>query len=334
MRLSLLTSSSPLDHVPASRVLGSALIGANHLVEPTPWPQQRVRAPLLGAGDALRECWLVDGDAPCAGGEREGVAWRRHGDVIFGVIELPESAGHAQSPGAVLQQVAHRVYARILRLLDAQGLPNIWRMWNYIADINAHVGALERYRQFNLGRGEAITAGVREQVRLAPAACALGVASGPLSVAFLAGSTPVVTVENPRQVSAYRYPRDYGPRSPDFSRAALVGLPEQEILFVSGTASIVGHQSVHLGDVRAQAAESLNNIAAVLDAASAKARGGAFALRDLAYRAYVRHAADLAAVRQVLTERLGDAPVVYLQADVCRADLLVEIEGQAIRDCS
>ena len=58
---------------------------------------------------------------------------------------------------------------------------------------------------------------------------------------------------------------------------------------------------------------------------------GAFALGDLGYRAYVRHAADLDTVREVVTQRLGDAPVAYVQADVCRADLLVEIEGQAIR---
>jgi hypothetical protein len=36
-------------------------------------------------------------------------------------------------------------------------------------------------------------------------------------------------------------------------------------------------------------------------------------------------------VREAVTARLGDAPVVCVQADVCRADLLVEIEAQSIR---
>ena len=97
------------------------------------------------------------------------------------------------------------------------------------------------------------------------------------------------------------------------------------------SASIVGHQTVHAGDVRAQTAESLDNIVAVLGEASAKARSGAFALGDLGYRAYVRHAVDLDAVRTVVESRVGSAPVVYVLADVCRSDLLVEIEGQALR---
>ena len=138
-------------------------------------------------------------------------------------------------------------------------------------------------------------------------------------------------VENPRQVSAFHYPSLYGPRSPTFSRAALAHPPGQEILFVSGTASIVGHQTVHPGNVRAQTAECLDNIEAVLAEAAGVARSGRFAPGDLGYRAYVRHPADLAAVRQVVMQRLCDAPVVYVQADVCRADLLVEIEGQALR---
>ena len=59
-------------------------------------------------------------------------------------------------------------------------------------------------------------------------------------------------------------PGDYGPRSPTFSRAALVYPAGQEILFISGTASIVGHQTVHPGDVVGQCRESMENIAAVL----------------------------------------------------------------------
>ncbi|MDT4870422.1 Chorismatase [compost metagenome] len=164
-----------------------------------------------------------------------------------------------------------------------------------------------------------------------PAACALGLAGGPLSIAFLAGSTPAVPIENPRQVSAYHYPAEYGPRSPTFSRVAMVYPPGQELLFISGTASIVGHQSVHLDDVVAQTRESLDNIEAVLAEAQRLSPQGFFALADLSYRVYIRHAADLGAVMAVMAGRVASAETLYLQADVCRSELLVEIEAQGLR---
>ena len=330
MSLSLLTSCS-LSPVPTGRVLGGFRIGAGAPWAPAAWPLQNLSTPVLGGAAVLQECWVVPDGAPMQAGDDEGLAWRRSGDLLFGVIEVQEAGilpGHGLS---AMQQAACEVYARIFRLLDAQGLPHLWRLWNYMAHINGEAGGMERYRQFNMGRGDAFEAGARSVVGRVPAACALGVASGPLTVAFLAGATPIVPIENPRQVSAFHYPDRYGPRSPTFSRAALAHPPGQEILFLSGTASIVGHQTVHPGDVRAQAAESLDNIEAVLDVASRQARSGRFAPGDLAYRAYVRHPGDLDAVREVVAPRLDGAPVVYVQADVCRTDLLVEIEGQCVR---
>ena len=164
-----------------------------------------------------------------------------------------------------------------------------------------------------------------------PAACALGLAGGPLSIAFLAGSTPAVPIENPRQVSAYHYPAEYGPRSPTFSRAALVYPPGQELLFISGTASIVGHQSVHPGDVVAQTRESMDNVAVVLEQSNLHSRSGGHTLGSLSYRVYIRHAADTSRVQAVMAERVGAAPVVCVRADVCRAELLVEVEAQGLR---
>lgn len=316
---------------PSAPVLGGSRIGLTG-DNGCAWPVQNVIARLLGddGSGVLHEAWPVQG--PLEQGESEGIAWRRCGDLLFGVIEADEP-DEVPTPGVhALQWVSKQVYARLFRLLDAQGLPHLWRVWNYMADINGESGGLERYRQFNAGRAQAFEQAARSVVGRVPAACALGVAGGPLSVAFLAGATPLVTIENPRQVSAFHYPDTYGPRSPTFARAALARLPGQVLLFISGTASIVGHRSVHIGDVVAQTEEAMRNVEAVMAEARRLASDPLPALGGLNYRVYIRHAGDLDAVRSVLRRWIGDAPLACVQADVCRSDLLMEVEAFGLQD--
>ena len=154
-----------------------------------------------------------------------------------------------------------------------------------------------------------------------PAASALGSPAGPLALYFLAGRAAPECLENPRQVSAYHYPGQYGACPPSFSRATLVR-HRGATLFISGTSSIRGHRTVHEGDPAAQTRETLTNIATLLE----QTRG--FTLEDLAYKIYVRRPADLPLIRRELDATLGArARRVYLQADVCRSDLAVEIEA-------
>lgn len=334
MTLRFISDLPVAQHLPAGLggedcVLGGARLGAPGPCPAPAWPVQTLVAPLLGRPDpGLQEIWL--GAAPGIAGTSEGIHWRRAGDLLYGVIELDEAAFAGAAGVSALQLASAEAYRRLFRLLDAQELPNLWRVWNYLADINRETDGLERYRQFNIGRQDAFLACRRGATGNVPAACALGLAGGPLSIAFMAGATPAVPVENPRQVSAYNYPADYGPRSPTFSRAALVYPPGQEILFVSGTASIVGHRTVHPDDAVGQCRESLANVGAVLAEANRLARTPAYALGELVYRVYVRHAADFPAVRETLADMLGAAAeIVYVQADICRPDLLLEIEAMA-----
>jgi chorismate lyase / 3-hydroxybenzoate synthase len=314
----------------AGQVLGGVAIGDPSETPDAGWPLQRLRAPLLCAGSAfLQEIWHTDDLA--ASGHSDGIHWRRSADVLWGVIELPEDAGATASGVSPLQAASRVVYERVFALLRAQGTPHLWRVWNYLADINGESHGLERYRQFNQGRHTAFVQAQRDTGGQVPAACAIGVAAGPLSVAFLAGTTPLVPLENPRQVSAWNYPAQYGPRAPTFSRAALACPRGQEVLFVSGTASIVGHETVHAGDVAAQCLESVRNIDCMVREANRVARSSPpFSLEGLSHRVYVRHARDADAVQRSLAPLLQGAPVVVVQADICRADLLVEIESHAI----
>ena len=327
MTLRLVSSPSAVARQ-AGHELGGALLGELPDGAGPAWPVQRICAPLLGTRvPAMHETWLSD--LPLQAGCSEGIAWCRTDGVLYGVLELDE-ADFPGTPGrSALQAASAEAYRRLFRLLDTQNMPHLWRVWNYLADINLETEGLERYRQFNIGRQDAFVACRRGATGNVPAACAIGLVGGTLNIAFMAGTTPAVPVENPRQVSAYNYPADYGPRSPTFSRAVLAYPAGQELLFVSGTASIVGHQTVHPGDVIAQCRESMANIAAVVAEANRCCRSPAFGLAALGYRVYVRHANDFARVRDTLQPLIGGAEVIYVQADICRDDLLLEIEAFA-----
>ena len=288
-----------------------------------------VNARVLSAQGAMADVWHVAGTH--VESATTGIArWRSDGHWLLGAIDLDESVEKQD-----LAELSHRAYRDLFKTLDQAGTPHLLRIWNYLPQINADGGGLERYRQFNLGRQEAFFEAGRAAFEGAPAACALGIHQGALSIRFLAGQTAPMPVENPRQVSAYRYPETYGPRSPTFSRAALAEIGNGEVaLFISGTASIVGHETVHHGDVLEQTRETLRNLEAVIAAANGQATAR-FALAMLDCVVYVRHPADTDKVRGVLESALGaDAPMirhaVYLEADICRSDLLVEIEAHAV----
>lgn len=303
------------------------------LPAPTPQPKarQHLHAPVLPPQHGLwLEAW--HSATPPTQGCRHGVHWRRCGDVLYGVLELDEADFVNQPQGKPpLQAASETAYHRLFALLDEHQLPHLWRVWNYVTDINGESHGLERYRQFNVGRHDAFVACDQAASGNLPTACALGVHAGPaLSIAFMAGAHPALPIENPRQISAYDYPAQYGPRAPMFSRAALVQLPGQEALMVSGTASIVGHRTLHVGQVDLQCQEALRNIEAVVQAANQRVLSAPFALHELVYRVYLRHPADLPAAQATLTPLLAPAEVLYVQADICRSDLLVEIEATAL----
>ena len=88
--------------------------------------------------------------------------------------------------------------------------------------------------------------------------------------------------------------------------------------------------TVHQDDPVAQTREIVANLEALLAEAGDKGGGPAWRLDELSGRAYVRHPEHRPAVEAELVNALGAAaPIVYVHADVCRADLLVEVEAQA-----
>ena len=304
-------------------------------------PCAAIELQVLTGEAAWVEVWSMShAGAPVVACEtRGGIRYAASGDVLFAAIEIDEARG----VGA-LQSTTADAYDALFTLLQETGFPHPLRFWNYLPDITLETRvaeaapsserdrAIERYRCFNAGRQDAFLAHRRSIVDGAPAASALGTARGATTIYVLAAKSPPIAIENPRQVSAYRYPAQYGKRSPTFSRAALARVGTAQTLFISGTASIVGHETVHRGDVAAQSEETLNNIDALLDEV-ARIAGLRPEPDTLRLKVYVRHAAHLDAARAIVARRLGPhVHAVYLRADVCRSDLLIEIEAGATFD--
>lgn len=265
---------------------------------------------------SITELWHASG--PLRMGFDGPVRYAEDGHYLAGAVELDERRFGGIAGAAMA------AYAAIRSFQAASAYPYLLRMWNYFDAINQGDGDTERYKQFCVGR----TNGLGLDTLLSyPAATAIGRrdADSTLQVYWLAGRHPGVALENPRQVSAYRYPRQYGPVAPAFSRAMLVS---GNLLMVSGTASIIGHVSRHPGNLQAQIEESLANVGAVLQRAVAlspalPARFGAHTLLKI----YLRHPEDIETVEAVLRERVPTAtPYVILAGEVCRKDLLFEID--------
>jgi enamine deaminase RidA (YjgF/YER057c/UK114 family) len=299
--------------------------------------------PSLGAAGNLCEVWRVAGPEIqlSNGAARDSrVRYRFCEELLFGSITIDErllkadsaAAGGAEEFGidaGVLQRATEFAYQEIFAVLGETQHRHLIRIWNYLPDINLEADGDERYRHFNSARQLAFRNSGRATMGTVPAASALGSPAGsPISIYFLAARRPPMMIENPRQTSAYHYPPKFGRHSPIFSRACMLSESAGTNLFVSGTASIVGHETIHQGDVAAQTRETMTNINALLGEANRVVGSARYSLDGLKFKVYVRQPSDLGAIEDALSKSLqSSTPIVYLQADVCREDLLVEIEA-------
>ncbi|HUU43114.1 MAG TPA: RidA family protein [Planctomycetota bacterium] len=130
---------------------------------------------------------------------------------------------------------------------------------------------------------------------------------------------PFTTLHNPLQNEATAY-------GSSFARAVSVELPGGRSVVVSGTASIdEAGRSVHVGDARGQARRTIANFEAILSTGGARPRDLSHAVwycKDVAYAPVVRD--------EMRAAGWPAFPYVLVRADVCRPELLVEIDGTAL----
>lgn len=274
---------------------------------------------VFGPEPALVQCWRTTGPVR---------HFRKGRLVVHSAPGLAMIAATAMDQGDP-ETAAETLYDDLIATAEKLGCPHVLRIWQYLPRITEPLGEEDRYRAYCAGRRRALTRLGQHRDSTLPAACLLGDQGDSILLYALVASTPGTQVENPRQVSAFHYPPQYGKASPSFSRALAKQWPDgRRQLYISGTASVVGHATLH-DTALAQTRETLANLEALITAGVPNGGPEASGLAAInPIKVYVRHRADYPIVRQELDARLpANHPVLYLQADVCRPDLLVEIEG-------
>jgi enamine deaminase RidA (YjgF/YER057c/UK114 family) len=265
-----------------------------------------------------------------------GVAWTHISQVL---PNTPEPGVYARSLDAFEQM--RQMLAKV-----NVGFEQVIRTWLYLGDIVGPEGETQRYKELNRARSDYyenfrflakhVLPGVTETVY--PASTGIGTDIRDVIMGCIAMTTKredlrIRPLENPLQTSAFDYMASYGPKSPKFSRAMALTAGDCATFFISGTASITQSESQHIEDIEAQTNQTLDNIAALISEDNLSRHGlpgrGA-TLRDLAFaRVYIKRQDDYEKTRQVCQDRFGELPTIYAVADVCRPELLVEIEGIA-----
>jgi enamine deaminase RidA (YjgF/YER057c/UK114 family) len=312
---------------------GSKLPATNYVFQP----------PCSGAALAL-EAWAIGGKDVQV--ERFGphtTAVSYHGTrwiYCAGIRSEQPDLSVYQQTGQVLRGLKAAVEAA------GSGFERIVRTWFYLGSITEAESGVQRYKELNRARADfygdvqfhcspsepSIPQGIY------PASTAIGMGGTDLVAGCVALETQrpdafLLPLENPQQTPAYAYHPRFSPQSPKFSRGVALVLGDYITTWLSGTASVVHSVSLHPGDIQRQTEQTIENIERLISRENFLFHGVKHAgagLQDLAkIRVYLKRVEDFPKCRAICEKRFGSVPAIYAVADVCRPELLVEIEGVA-----
>jgi enamine deaminase RidA (YjgF/YER057c/UK114 family) len=280
-------------------------------------------------GESSYEIWLGKERSPIVNKVENNIEFSESKEKTFIRIEV------AESETVNLEKAGYEIYIQIFELMQSGRLGNFVRAWNYIPKILSVDGDLERYRRFNVGRWNAwYDKGPKfsNGLPMRPAMTGIGSFDGPLVVEAMFSPYEVRYMENPRQKQFIHYSEKWGPKPPVSARGTLHLPPEGPEVYIAGTASLVGEDVAHEGDIVAQTSETLKNIETLIAKENMNNYGQDFGfdLKDVdGIRVYIKNPEDFREVKQVLDQFWKDKKVLYLNDEICRPGFLLEIEGVA-----
>lgn len=268
--------------------------------------------------DCLYECWWI----------AEPIDYSSEGNLR--IAECVDYAIVVQDNDEAatddLESLTRKAYLELMAAVSATDHKQMAKVWNYLGGINDGDGDLERYKRFSVGRAAAFA-----EMNVFDDAAPTGTGVGTrrdlgLTIIALASKHPLELVENPRQISAFHYPRQYGPSSPKFARGGSVINDRHGLYLLSGTAAIVGHESVHPCDVESQVDETFRNLTALSESVSVLDKTSVL-------RVYLRDPDDIEVVAEKIEAQFGlhRDQIAFLRGNICRSELLIEIDGVRVQ---
>lgn len=242
-----------------------------------------------------------------------------------------------------LQQQSIEVFNKIQLILNKHefNINDIIRQWNYIGNITGHDKQDEQiYQIYNNSRAE-----FYKEVQWPngyPAATGIGTNYNGIIVSCIAFKSNsldkkiIYSLDNPLQIAAHIYSKkvllgstpDTIKETPKFERAKLIDIADNIFCFISGTAAIRGEYSVHLQSPQMQTELALENIEYLISNKNLQNNlCPEYSLKICNLRVYIKNRDHYQIVRSTIEKRMPKIPVIYLFTDICRSELLVEIEG-------
>ncbi len=243
---------------------------------------------------------------------------------------------------------ADTAFGLMKKILDSESMTfsNIVRQWNYVENIlNINVETDNKVQNYQVLND--IRARYYSQADFKngyPAATGIGMNTGGIILEFIAikpkKSMDIIPLKNPEQTDAYNYSQDVlvgnssgqinTKASPKFERAKYISVNEKKTIFVSGTAAIRNEKTLAKNDIKKQTEITIDNIANLISRSNLKNAGIDNHVERIGFsfvRVYVKNKSQLNIVKEICNSYYKNVPVNYLVADICRDNLLVEIEG-------
>lgn len=260
-----------------------------------------------------------------------------------GVEELLIDAIASSTDKSISEQ-SFEIFEKLQAVLDVEGyrISDIVRQWNYIERIVDFEGECQHYQIFNDARSHFYSH--CEWISGYPAATGIGMQYGGVIVevnAVKSAESVSAAIDNNLQIAAHEYSQDvligeieFGSErtTPKFERGKMVDYGDAQLFYISGTAAIRGEESVDGDSAIAQTVKTLENIDNLVSPAN-RAQFGGSPEGEASYkllRVYIKEDEDAEVVIDYMNQNYPGIDISYIKADVCRCELLIEIEGIAI----
>jgi hypothetical protein len=243
------------------------------------------------------------------------------------------------------RKAAEKAFDLMYSMLENEqmSMNNLVRQWNYIGNILAIKDGFQNYQVFNEVRNEYYSR--YRTTHGFPAATGVGMKQGGVILDFCAlsgGNSEIIKpVENPNQVNAYDYDQEVLKGSinngrsvkhpPQFERALLIEGNQGHHLHVSGTASIIGQETIGIEDVEKQTIVTIDNIRKLTDPGRISTLLNSrenYREKFSLLRVYIKKEGEFRIVKRICEKHFPGVPSVFIKADICRDDLLMEIEAE------